>query len=321
MKKAQIFLISMMLVYSAMSANFASGQTNYPSRAVEIISPNAAGGGLDFALQLFKPRLEKVLGQPVIINYKPVAGGITGTLYAKECKPDGYALMASTISTLVLPQLTKKGATYTLDDFTPICNLTSIPVVFCVKEDSPYKTMQDFIRAAKTKKMRYASPGTYYNAHILMEALSKEAGFQAIHVPQTGAAAGMTAVMGGHLDILVAASAGFAGPGKLRIIASAEEKRLDDFPDVPTLKELGYSLVIESLDSLWAPKGVPKEVVNTLFEAHKKAYVENRGEMDRVARTGEQRIFLLGGEDLKKRYRDQYDFFKKMLEEMGVVKQ
>jgi tripartite-type tricarboxylate transporter receptor subunit TctC len=321
MKKERIILISTILFLSAMSANLTSGQTNYPNRVVEIISPNAAGGGLDFALQLFKPKLEKILGQPVIINYKAVAGGVGGTLYVKECKPDGYTLMGSTFSTLVIAQMTKKGASYKLDDFTPICNLTSVPTFFCVKEDSPYKTMQDFIRMAKTKKMKYASPGTYYSAHILMEALSKRAGFQAIHIPQTGTAAGMTAVLGGHLDILVAASSGFTGPGKLRIIAAAEEKRLEDYPDVPTLKELGYPLVVENLDSLWAPKGVPQEIVNRLFQAHKKAYLENKGEMDRLAKMGEQRVFLLEGEDLGKRYRDHYDFFKEMLEEMGAVKQ
>ncbi len=321
MKQERIILIFGIFVLLATSTTFASAQVSYPNRAVEIISPNAAGGGLDFALQLFKPRVEKILGKPLIMNYKPGAGGVQGTLYAKDAKPDGYTLMAATVSTLVLPPLTKKGATYTTDDFTPVCNLTAIPLLFCVKEDSPYKSMQDFIRAAKNKKMTYSTPGTYYNVHILMEALSREAGFQATHVPQTGTAAGMTAVMGGHIDMLVAGSAGFAGPGKLRIIASAEEKRLDDFPDVPTLKELGYPLAIEALDSLWAPKGVPKEIIQVLFDACQKAYAQNKAEIDKVAQSGEQRVFILTGEELKKRYENQYQFFKKILTGMGVIRQ
>lgn len=320
MKKEGIVLAFGIVILSAMPATMVSAQGSYPTRAVEVVSPNAAGGGLDFALQLFKPRVEKVLGKPLIINYKPGAGGIQGTLSAKDAKPDGYTLMAATVSTLILPPLTKKGATYSLDDFTPVCNLTSIPLLFCVKEDSPYKTMEDFIRAAKTKKMKYATPGTYYNVHILMEALSRMAGFQAIHVPQKGTAAGMAAVMGGHLDMLVAASSGQAGPGKLRILATAEASRLDDYPNVSTLKEIGYPLVISASDSLWAPRGVPKEIITVLFDAHRKAYAQNKEEMDRIGKTGEQMVSILTGDELIKVYRAQYDFFKKILDEMGSAK-
>ena len=322
MKKEGIILAFGILVLSAMLATMVSAQESYPTRAVEVVSPNAPGGGLDFALQLFKPRVEKVLGKPLIINYRPGAGGVQGTLYAKDAKPDGYTLMAATPSTLVLPPLTKKGAIYGMDDFTPVCNLTSVPTLFCVKEDSPYKTMEDFIRAAKTKKMKYATPGTYYNAHILMEGLSRMAGFQATHVPQTGTAAGMAAVMGGHLDMLVASSSGQAGPGKLRILAAAAQNRLDDYPDVPTLMEIGYPLVGgEVLNSLWAPRGVPKEIITVLFDAHKKAYAQNKEEMDKLGKTGQQKVSILTGDDLKKRYQAQYDFFKKILGEMAAVKQ
>jgi len=321
MKKEGIVLAFGILILSAILATVVSAQENYPTRVVEVVSPNAPGGGLDFALQLFKPRVEKVLGKPLIINYRPGAGGVQGTLYAKDAKPDGYTLMAATVATLVLPPLTKKGAIYSLDDFTPVCNLTSIPHLFCVKEDSPYKTMEDFIRAAKTKKMMYATPGTYYNVHILMEGLSRMAGFQATHIPQTGTAAGMAAVMGGHLDMLVAGSSGQAGPGKLRILATAGQNRLDDYPDVPTLKEIGYPLVIEGLDSLWVPRGVPKEIITVLVDAHKKAYAQNKEEMDKLGKTGQQKVLILTGDDLKKEYQTQYEFYKKILGEMGVVKQ
>ena len=319
MKK--VILVCGIIALSILFTTLTFAQAKYPTRAVSLVCCNAPGGGLDFAVQLFKPKLEKVLGQPLILDYRAGAGGIAGSLYVKDLKPDGYTLMAATISTLVLPQLTKKAATYNMEDFTAVCNLTAIPMLFCVKEDSPYKTMQDFIRAAKTKKMTFASPGTYYNAHILMEALCKEAGIQMTHIPQTGTAAGMTAVMGGHVDMLSAASSGFAGPGKLRILATAEEKRLDDYPDVPTLKELGYPLVIEALDSLWAPKGVSKEIVHVLFESCKSAYAQNKADMDKVAKTGEQRVFILPAEELKKKYQYQYEFYKKILGEMGVGKQ
>jgi len=301
--------------------SLAQPASDYPTRPIEVIVPTAPGGGLDFAVNLLKNRVEKVLGQPMILIHKPGASGATGTVFAKGFKPDGYTLMGSTISSLVIPPLTKKGADYTLDDFTPICNLTAIPVVICVKEDSPYKTMRDFIQAAKTKKMTYATPGTFTNAHILLEALSRMAGLQTTHIPHTGAAAGMAAVLGGHIDMLVAASAAFVGPGRLRIlaIANVEDKRLEDFPDVPTLNELGYPLSIGSLDALWAPKGVPKEIADKIYEAYKKAFEENKEEINRVAKGGEQTVHLLSGEELRKKYQEQYEFYKKMLGEMGAL--
>ncbi len=320
-RKRWIVLLISFITFIPGGVSLSTAASDYPTRAIEVIIPVAAGGGLDFAMNLFKSRVEKVLGQPFIFMYKPGAAGATGTLYATGCKPDGYTLVASTISTLVIPPLTKKGAGYTLDDFVPICNLTSIPQVFCIKDDSPYKTMKDFIQAAKTKKMKYATPGTFTNAHILMEAFSKMAGFQAIHIPYAGSSAGMAAVLGGHIDMLVAASGGFLGPGKLRLlaIANVEQKRLEDHPNIPTLNELGYPLPIGSLDGLWAPKGTPKDMANKIYEAHKKAYEENRGEINKLAKVGDQTVFLTTGEELRRLYQEQHEFYKKMLGEMGAL--
>jgi tripartite-type tricarboxylate transporter receptor subunit TctC len=319
MEKGWIIRLARFLTLFIFNTSLALGSSDYPNRPIEIICPTAPGGGLDYALNLYKNKVEKILGQPIFISYKSGAAGATGTVYAKSCKPDGYTLMGSTISTLVIPPLSKKGAGYTIDDFTPICNLTSIPTAFCVKQDSPYKTMKDFIQAAKTKKMKYATPGAFTNVHILMEALSREAGFQAIHIPHTGAAAGMAAVLGGHVDMLVAASAAFIGPGRLRLLATAGEKRLEDHPDVPTLKELGYPLVIESLDGLWAPKGISKESVDKIFKAHRKAFEQNREEITKLALMGDQTIHILNGEELRKKYQGQYEFYKKTLGEIGML--
>lgn len=320
-RKRSIVLWMGLVMFSVSGVSLSMAASDYPARPIEVIIPVAAGGGLDFAMNLFKSKVEKVLGQPLIFTYKPGAAGATGTLYATGSKPDGYTLVASTVSTLVIPPLTKKAAGYTLDDFVPICNLTSIPQVFCIKDDSPYKTMQDFIQAAKTKKMKYATPGTFTNAHILMEAFSKMAGFQAIHIPYAGSSAGMAAVLGGHIDMLVAASGGFLGPGKLRLLAVAnvEQKRLEDHPDIPTLNELGYPLSIGSLDGLWAPKGTPKEIAKKIYEAHKKAYEENRAEVNKLAKVGDQTVFLTTGEELRRLYQEQHEFYKKMLGEMGAL--
>jgi len=319
MMKHRLILVTGILFLGATFAGQAFAQTAaYPTRVIDLVSANAAGGGLDFALQLFKPRVDKVLGHPMIVNYIATGGGIAGSLQVRAAKPDGYTLLGTTISIMVSKPLTQKKVPFTLDDFTPIANLTAMPQVMCVKDDSPYKTMTDFINAARTKKMTYATPGAYTNCHILMETLSRAARFQAIHIPQKGASAGSVAVMGGHIDMLVSAASGFIGPGKLRPLAVAEEERLPDMPDVPTLKELGYPIVITSFDSIWGPKGIPKEIQDVLFKAFTKAYADNKQEMDKAAKAGDQRVLVLDGPETKKQYQIQYDLFKKILPELGV---
>jgi tripartite-type tricarboxylate transporter receptor subunit TctC len=259
--------------------------------------------------------VEKILKQPIIFTYKPGAAGLTGTLYAKSLKPDGYSLLAASPSTFILPPLTRKTADYTLDDFTPILNLTTIPQAFCVPENSPYKTMRDLIEGAKTKKLQYSTHGAYTIAHIAMEALGKMAGFKAIHIPYKGAAAAMTAAIGGHVDMACSATTAFVGPGRLRLLAVASDHRLEGYPDVPTLKELGYPIYGQVYYSIWGPKGVPEEIVGTLTDAYEKAFEQNREEITKIAKSQEHTILFLKNKELKKSFQEQHDFYKKFLAE------
>ncbi len=291
--------------------------SDFPNRYMDLTIPYGPGGPTDVGTRLFKDKVEKILGQPFVFSFKPGANGAVGTLYAKGCKPDGYSLLMASVTTLVLSQLTsKKPPEYTLDDFTPICNYTYVPLIFCVNQNSPYKTMADFIKAAKTKKMRYNTTGMFTQAHIAMEALGRAAGFSAIHIPySSGAAAVMTALLGGHVDISVSGTTGVEA-GNLRILAVAQENRWDNYPDVPTLKELGYPLRVELYYSLWAPKGTPKEVVDKIYGAFRRALNENREEITRLAKGVNQIVHLLGPEETLRVYREQSEFFKKEFEKM-----
>lgn len=291
---------------------------DFPTRPIEIVAPNAPGGGMDFVLTLFKGHVEKVLKQPVILTYKPGASGLVGNMYAKGLKPDGYSLVAESTSSLLLAVLSRsamsgKAADYTLDDFTAISNLTIIPQVFCVKEDSPYKTMRDFIEAAKSKKMQFSTFGSYSTAHIITEALGKMAGFQPTHVPFPGAAAAMTAALGGHVDLAVSATTAFVGPGKLRLLAVSSLKRLEGYPDVPTLTELGYPINGQEYYSLWGPKNIPEEIVGKHYEALQTAFKENNKEINSKAREQSHTVSLLNGKELRKTFNELNDFYGKFL--------
>jgi tripartite-type tricarboxylate transporter receptor subunit TctC len=315
------------VIFSLGIVTFLAGETragqassDYPDRPIEVVIPYAPGGGADIATTAYKDKAAKILGQPLISTFKPGAGGATGSAFVAQAKPDGYTLLVGSNSPLVIAPLTKKGTGYTLDDFVPVCNLSAVPLVWCVNEDSPYKTMKEFITAAQTKKMKYSTYGALTAAHIAMEALSKMAGFQAIHIPYSGAATAMSAAMGGHVDIAIASgSAGMAGPGKLRILAIAHPKRLEGYQDVPTLSELGYGINVLTYFGLWAPRGSPKENIQKVYEAHKKAAEAHGKEIAEMLKRVEHTMLLLSPEELGAAYREDYEFHKKMLGEMGAL--
>jgi tripartite-type tricarboxylate transporter receptor subunit TctC len=294
--------------------------SDYPDRPVELVIPYSPGGGADIASTAYKDWAAKILGQPLVSIFKPGAGGAAGSAFVAQARPDGYTLLVGSNSPLVIAPLIKKGTGYTLEDFAPVCNLSAVPLVWCVREDSPYKTMKEFISAARNRKMRYSTYGALTAGHIAMEALAKAANFQAIHIPYSGAATAMSAAMGGHVDIAIASgSAGMAGPGKLRILAIAYSKRLEGYQEVPTLSELGYPINVLTYFGLWAPRGTPRENIQKVYEAYKKAAEEHGKEIAEILRRVEHTMLLLSPEELGAAYRADYEFEKKMLGEMGAL--
>jgi len=288
--------------------------SDYPTRYIDYVIPYGPGGATDVTVRLYKDKVEKLLGQPIVTIYKPGAGGVIAGTYVKEAKPDGYTLLVISNSSITLSMLTRKAG-FTIDDFAPVCTLTLSPIIFCVKKDSPYKTMKDFIQIAKIKKLKYTSTGAYSPGQMFIEAIGRQAGFQAVHVPGGGGTKAMTAVLGGHVDLSATAPTGMES--QLRVIAVVLDHRWDAYPDVPTLKELGYPIDLGVYFSLWAPKGTPKDIIDKLYGAHKKALEEDRVGFSKRVSDVHQIATVLGPEGLKKITRDSYAFFKDMVSKMG----
>jgi tripartite-type tricarboxylate transporter receptor subunit TctC len=296
-----------------------SAAPDYPSRPIEMVIPYPPGGAVEIVVRPFKDKVSQVLGQPVVFTFKPGAGGAAGSAYVAHAKPDGYTILVGSTTPLIMIPLTKKDIGYSLTDFAAVCNLTMTSLVWLVKEDSPFKTMQDFMQVAKTKKMKYSTYGTHGLSHICMEALGKAAGFQSILIPYPGGNPALAAVLGGHVDIgITPGSLGMAGPGKLRIIAAAQEKRLDLYPDVPTLGELGYPINGSNYFGLFAPKGTPKETLQKLGVAHQKVLDENRKEITDFFKGFENIPVFLDSEKTNELFANDYALRKKMIEETGI---
>jgi putative tricarboxylic transport membrane protein len=257
---------SVALVGSALAAG------SYPSRAVTVVHGFKPGGGSDQLAQVTQPFLEKVLKQRFVNVYKPGAdGAIAWKEVGKLTAPDGYTLTTCLTPKTQLNALVNANAGYAMSDFEPIANMIFDPGILVAGADSKIKTFADLVAAAKkapgqVRMSHSGNGGDDWYAGIL---ISKLAGVKLNLVPFDGDAPAWQAAAGGHVDVStnnVGVVTGLIQGGKLRGLAVYTEKRLASLPDVPTLRELGIDLVEGSYRGYLAPKGTPREIVDTLAQ-------------------------------------------------------
>lgn len=254
---------------------FAAWAQDYPNRPITLIVPFPPGGVADNVARPVALALGKQLGQPVIIENKQGAGGGIGMAQVARAKPDGYTLLLALSSISIIPEADKvlgRAPLFTLDQLTPVARFTADPVVLAVRAESPWKTYAEFIAYAKAnpKKINYGSSGNYGTMHVPMEMLGSATGASFTHVPFTGAAPSVTALLGGSLDAVA------SGPstvvqhvkaGKLRVLANWGPERHPALPDVPTLREQGVAVEFAQWAGLFAPGGTPEPVLAALRRA------------------------------------------------------
>ena len=250
----------------------------YPEKPVTLIVPWPAGGSTDIAMRTIAEAAAKHLGQPIVIDNKPGASGTLGpAIMAANAKPDGYTIAQMPITVMRLP-LMQKTTWDAAKDFTYIAHLTGYTFGITTKADNPFKSWADLVAFAKANpgKVTYATPGAGTSLHIGMEQIAAKAGIQLTHVPFKGGPETNAAVLGGHTT-LQADSTGWkplVDSGQLRLLAIWTAERSKNWPDAPTLKELGYDVVQNSPFGIGAPKGTPPEVVKKLHDAFKQAMEE-----------------------------------------------
>ena len=246
----------------------------FPNKPIQLVIPFAPGD-TDNMLRPFTDKMGEFLGQPVVLNFKPGAGGGVGAGQVATSKADGYTLVGSSPGSIVVVPLANKDIKYSPESFTPVAALTEGGMMLVVASASPWKNMKDVVEHSKKNpdKVTYGSSGTMGIAHLLGEIFTKEAGVKWNHIPFQGSAPSITALLGGHVDMASTAigpAQAHISAGTLRLLAVFGDTRLKAYPDVPTLKELGYKVGSPLLYGISAPKGTPKEVVNALYEAVKK---------------------------------------------------
>jgi tripartite-type tricarboxylate transporter receptor subunit TctC len=325
-KQRHLSWISVMIFIGLFITGLAYEGTNcqaaekYPSRAIQVII-GYEPGSTDQALKPFIDKMAEVLGQPMNFVFKPGAGASIAGTYVASSKPDGYTLMGASLGPLITSPLTMKGINYTLEDFTPLCRTSAQATALMVKPDARWKTLKEFIDEAKKTpgKLNYATSGVLGTNHIPMEMLQKAAGCKLTHIPTTGSGAVLTALLGGHVDMGLApmnAAAPQLKSGQLRALAFIHTQKVADYPDVPTLVELGYPITYSGYFVLVGPKGMPADVVQTLIGASDRVMEVHKKEIQDQWKNLSLDTAYLKGEDLAKLLRTDRDNTKKIIDEI-----
>jgi tripartite-type tricarboxylate transporter receptor subunit TctC len=249
----------------------------YPDRAIRIIVPFAPGGGVDIMARLIGDFMSKDLGQPVILDNKPGAGTIVGTMAAASSVPDGYTLLLASTPLAINPSIYAKLPYDTLKAFTPVALIARSFDIVVVNPKLPFTSIQDVIAYAKANpgKLNFGSPGIGSSPHLAGEFFKSLAQVDMTHVPYKGSAPAITDLLGGQIQMIfstVPAAAAYVHGGDLRALAVTSAQRSATYPDLPTVAEAGVTgFVVEGWYGLSAPKGTAPEVVKLLNASVAKA--------------------------------------------------
>ncbi|SIR15193.1 tripartite tricarboxylate transporter substrate binding protein [Pseudacidovorax sp. RU35E] len=306
---------------AAMSAQAQQAARAFPEKPIRLVIAFPAGGPTDITMRQLAENASKVLGQPVIIDNKPGAGGTLPAQQLQTVQPDGYTLAQIPLGVFRLGYTTKINWD-PIKDISYVLNVTGYAFGIVVPADSPFKNWADFVAYAKANpgKLTYGSTGTLTSPHLTTELVAQRAGIQLQHVPYKGSADLTLALMSGQL-MAGADSTGWAPyveSGKMRVLNTWGDKRLQRFPDAPTLKELGYDIVQNSPFGIGAPRGTPPEVVKKLHDAFKQAmeepsYLASLGKYDMVP-------IYMGSADYTRFARETVEREKAVIDKLGLGK-
>jgi len=274
-KRTALLLVSALCV--VIGAQGGAAQDKYPAKPVKVLVPYAPGGAVDIVARIVTEQMRQTLGQPFVIENKPGAFGILAIEEMARARPDGYTLMfGNNNANVITPILYRKKFTIDYErDVVPVARVADVPAfVVATSQNFPPKSFAEFLAYAKqnTGKVRYGSVGVGSFPQFDMEILAHRAGLELIHIPNKAGASGMlNDLVSGDTQVgfLNLATAGpMVRAGQLRPLAMVTEKRLPEYPDLPTLTELGYPGIgtLQWL-AIFAPSGVSKDVIATLHKA------------------------------------------------------
>jgi tripartite-type tricarboxylate transporter receptor subunit TctC len=318
------FILFFAICLGLATLSFCQAADPYPSRGIELVIPWAPGGSTDISGRIFANELTKVLKVPNTPVNKPGASGTIGATYVYKAKKDGYILFGGSLGWL-LGSITLEGVPYDpLKDFIPISNVSSSPHGIFVRNESPFKKLEDVVEAAKKspRSLSAGHAGTASDGHFNLEIFQKAAGIAFKQVPFKGNAEIPPAILGGHVDIGIGVASSwlnFVKAGSMRVLTVTGSARLKDLPNVPTFKEQGFKQgFLNNWVGFFAPAGVPAEVVERLAQASEKV-VKLNAFIEAIEKTGSVAEFLSPA-DYRKSLEDERKVTDGIATELGLKK-
>lgn len=243
---------------------------NYPTRPIRLVIGFTPGGQPDIAARMIAPKASEYLGQQIVIDNRPGAGGVVGAKIVVDAQPDGYTLLNSSSSIAISPAIYAKMPFDTLKDLTGVTTTYTAAYVLAVTPSLPAKNLQEFIALAKAKpgQLNYSSSGNGSGMHFAGELIKQTMGIDIVHVPYKGVPEAITDTIGGRVQFVMAplgATVNLIRDGRLRALAVTLPKRIAVHPDIPTVAELGYpGFRLDSWAGIFAPAKTPRAIINKL---------------------------------------------------------
>ncbi|GAA0357000.1 tripartite tricarboxylate transporter substrate binding protein [Bacillus horti] len=320
-KMLLVLLMAGVLFALAACSSSSSGASDFPKREVTLVVPFSAGGGTDTTARALANATEKHLGQSIAVVNKTGGSGAVGFSEGANARPDGHTVTMVTMEVTTLKHLNLSQITH--EEFKPIAQVNFDPPAITVKADAPYDTVQEFLDYAKENpgaiKVGNSGPGALW--HMAAIILEKSAGVEFNHIPYEGANPAVTALLGGHIDMVPVSPAevkAYVEAGQLKTLAIIDENPSDVLPGVQTLVEqTGIQTPhIGSWRGLVVPKDTPDEIVDILLDAFQKGTEEE--EFIQFMDNNGLGLRVLGPEEFKKMLDESYEYFGELIPELNI---
>jgi len=277
MNKLTRFAACVVAAFATASVSIVAAQ-DFPTRPIRFIVPYAPGGNVDISARTVGPVLGEILGQTIVVDNRPGAGGNIGAVIVAKATPDGYTLLVGSSGPLSVNPVVLKDMPYdSVKDFAPVSRVQSVPLVLLTSPKFGVGSVKALSTRARAEpgKITMASAGTGTTNHFAIELFSTMAGIKVLHVPYKGSGPALAELLGGQVNTMVdqlTSSIGYIRDGRLKVIAVTAAKRVDALPDVPTLAESGIpGYEASTFLGLLAPAGTPRPVIMKLNGAIAKA--------------------------------------------------
>ncbi|HDQ04698.1 MAG TPA: tripartite tricarboxylate transporter substrate binding protein [Deltaproteobacteria bacterium] len=322
MKTKNIFFIFLLLII-LFSFNVHDASAQYPERQITILVGFSAGGSMDLSARALAASAEKILEQPVVIENKSGGTGMVALASMLAQNPDGYTLCATPSSVIIRVSQIQQAPFKPFTSFKPIIGFAEPQLGIVVKNDSPWKSLKDLVSYAKMNpnKLKYSTTGVGSTTHAAIDEITAKQKLQMIHVPYKGSINALTALLGGHVDFasLTSELIPSVKSGQTRLLAVISENRSPIFPEVPTLKELGYDFANDAIFAVVAPANIPANIAKKLEDAFAKA-IKNKEYLESLDKVGMIPVYY-DGNKLRNFLRIYWKKINKHLIATGIIKE